>query len=322
MGKKYLFVLLICIQLTTILFLGKKIYHDKVNTLGVSINIINGKEEAEVKLNHNSKLKYFYEPIADTTVPEARPWEPEKVITTTINSDTLNNPPSDVLSATSSTIVTIGDSFTYGQYVESRDSWVRLLEKEIDRVKDVAVINLGVPGYDIEYAVERFRIRGQKYNPKLVIWLLKDDDFISIAEVLTPLIEEEQKLFEKNEMKERSELFIPKKGHSDPIFIERALSRFWKMTGGTENISEYQDRRLRSLREYYDGNIVIMHSLSEKYMRILKKWEQSDKRIILMELPNMDRYSKFPDGHPNEVGHLSIADALYDFLIKKNLIPL
>lgn len=320
MEKKHLFILLIAIQLLAILFLGKKIYIDKTNTLGISVNVDSGAGK-DVRLNPNSKLRYFYEPVADTTVSESRPWDQTKVISTTINNDTLNNPTIAVPGSNSPTIVTIGDSFTYGQYVESKDSWVRLLEKEAQRTNDVTIINLGVPGYDIEYAVERFRIRGQKYDPKLVIWFLKDDDFVSIAERLTPIIEEEQKIFEKQEMREYSELFIPKKGHSDTVFIERALSRFLETSGGIKNIYEYQYKRLRLLREYYGGNIVVMYlPLNMKHLEILKKWAKNDNKVILMQLPNLDKKTTFPDGHPNEAGHQSITHAIFQFLIEKNLL--
>ncbi|MFZ2026562.1 MAG: SGNH/GDSL hydrolase family protein [Microgenomates group bacterium] len=319
MEKRYLFILLIVAQLIAILFLGKKIYIDKANTLGVSINVDGGVGEA-VKKNPNSTLKYFYEPIANTTVSEVRPWDTSKVISTTINNDTLNNP-TTVPGSAPATIMTIGDSFTYGQYVDGKNSWVRLLEKEVQRTHDVSVVNLGVPGYDIEYSVERFRIRGPKYNPKLVIWFLKDDDFVSIAERLTPIIEEEQKLFEMQEMREHKELFIPKQGHSDPIFIERALNRFLEASGGIKNIYEYQYKKLRLLREYYDGNIVIVYlPLKVKHLEMLQKWVKSDDKVILKQLPNLDKNTTFPDGHPNEAGHQSITQAIFQFLIEKNLL--
>ena len=56
------------------------------------------------------------------------------------------------------------------------------------------MLNLGLYGYDIEYAVERFRVRGQKYDPDLIIWLIKDDDFFP-QEFLKPRVEFYQSKF-------------------------------------------------------------------------------------------------------------------------------
>lgn len=316
MGKKYPLILLIVSQLIVILILGKKIYIDRANTLGISINIDNGDTGGETRQNPNSTLKHFYEPEADTIVDEAFPWDPTKKITTSINSDTLHNIEIDITSKPN--IIAMGDSFTYGEFVSRKDNWVSLLNEQMGEWKKMRVVNFGVEGYDIEYSVERFRIRGPKYDPHLVIWFLKSDDFISIAERLSPIVDEEKKIFKKTEMKDQSELVIPKKGTDNPAYVSRALERYMKSFGGIRKIYEYQDRKLRSLRDYYKGPVIVMHlDLKDEHKKILDRWAAEDKNIYLFQLPSLTMEESFPDSHPNEKGHKVIAAKLLEFL-KRN----
>lgn len=312
MGKKHLFILLIVLQLSAILFLGIKIYQDKVNTLGISINI-DGEREGEMGRNSNSKLTYFYEPEANTEFGEEFPWDTKKRIFTTINSDTLHNV--EIKNTNKNNIIALGDSFTYGEFVNRDDNWVSLLNERMAAWKMMQVINFGVEGYDIEYAVERFRIRGAKYDPKLVIWFLKGDDFISITEKLSPIVEEEKKMFKETEMSDPVELVLPKKGAESPTYIKRALDRYIKSFGGIKKVYEYQEKKLRSLRNYYKGPLLIMYlNIKDEHLEILNKWEKDDKDVHLFSVSQLEEDQVFPDSHPNEKGHKSIATELFEFL--------
>lgn len=312
MKNRYLFILLIVIQLLAILFLGKQICVNNANTLGISVNIVSGITE-EIKKNPDSTLKYFYEPEANTTFDEAFPWEPTKKITTSINSDTLHN--IEFMIPSKPNIIALGDSFTYGEFVNRNDNWVSLLNKHMNEWNGMRVVNFGVEGYDIEYAVERFRIRGAKYTPKLIIWFLKGDDFTSINEQMTPLVKEEKKIFEKTEMSKPADLVVPKKGQETPTYVKRALDRYVKSFGGMSQVYTYQDMKLRSLRKYYKGPILVMYlDIKDEHLQILNRWKEEDGQIYLFKAPYLDVDMLFPDSHPNEKGHKVIATTLFEFL--------
>lgn len=316
MGKKYLFILLIVLQLSTILYLGKKIYQDKANTLGISINI-DGERGGEMGKNSSSSLTYFYEPEANTEFDEEFPWDTKKKIFTTINSDTLHNVEINISSEQN--IIALGDSFTYGEFVNRNDNWVSLLSAQMEVWKTMRVVNFGVEGYDIEYAVERFRIRGAKYDPKLVIWFLKGDDFISITEKLSPIVEEEKEIFKKTEMSDPADLVLPKNGAESPTYIKRALDRYIKSFGGIKKVYEYQEKKLRSLRKYYKGPLLIMYlNIKDEHLEILNKWKKDDKDVHLFSVSQLEEDQVFPDSHPNEKGHKRIARELFEFLKKNN----
>ena len=68
----------------------------------------------------------------------------------------------------------IGDSFVYGHGLEMEDTWVELLEKEVDR----DVINAGMPNAYPETELIIFRKYVKAFNPKIVILGISQNDFV------------------------------------------------------------------------------------------------------------------------------------------------
>lgn len=72
-------------------------------------------------------------------------------------------------------IAAIGDSITFGNGVRRDASWPKHLETLLDerRAADgvrFEVLNLGIPGYNIEQVVERLRTEALPFDPDLVIY--------------------------------------------------------------------------------------------------------------------------------------------------------
>jgi hypothetical protein len=139
-----------------------------------------------------SNLRYYYEPKPDSQDSDGQPsWLPYKPIYT-INADGLNDRYNYSLNKPVDTyrIIALGDSFTFGMWLNTADSWPELLEDRLNSEKPCAlyskyeVLNLGVKGYDIQYEVEWFRLHAIKYTPDMVVWLLHDNDFTEIEEQL------------------------------------------------------------------------------------------------------------------------------------------
>ncbi len=126
-------------------------------------------------------LKYYYEPYANSRPKFSSNFAKENA-TYTINEDALNERKNYNLLKPQKTfrIITLGDSFTFGLYVDTKDNWTELLEDMLNKrmkcgnIDKFEVINLGIWGYDIQYSVERYKLRGKKYNPDLIIWLIVD----------------------------------------------------------------------------------------------------------------------------------------------------
>ena len=235
--KKVIIIGLVVFELAVVVFLAGKIYLERFQVLGESDNINPISKDDIVFPNQSSEadLKYFYEPGPDKIIDNKPLWlSPDYSYAITINSDSLNerfnypvekNP--DVFR-----VVAMGDSFTYGLYVSTEDNYPERLEKMLnDRFicesdKKFEVINLGYGGYDIEYSVERFRVRGQKYDPDLVLWLIKDDDFFAPKELVFP---KEEKI--KNEIEKDKSLLADyyEKGNFYPWVAKAAQEVFATM---------------------------------------------------------------------------------------------
>lgn len=80
-------------------------------------------------------------------------------------------------------ILGIGDSFTFGYQVALNESYLKQLEKKLNRSEGSRsegkwdVINAGVTGYNMWQYLEYFRCCGYRYNPDLLIIGVFFDDF-------------------------------------------------------------------------------------------------------------------------------------------------
>ena len=187
MNRKRLLSFIVFLEIAFASFLFIKIYESN-KILGISVIRMN---KESIYYNPFSKFKYFFEPVPNTVEdsPKWIKWAKARYI---INADSLNERFNYSVNRAPNTfrIITIGDSYTFGLFVDTKYNWSEILEDLLNEnlscknIKKIEVLNLGEFGYDIEYAIERYRIRGVKYDPDLVIWLLKDDDFFEINEIM------------------------------------------------------------------------------------------------------------------------------------------
>src|SRR3989344_2126188 len=126
----------------------------------------------------NSEFKYYTELESSIDSTEERPWD-GIVAHYHFNQDGLNDRfDYDTLKKKDTyRIITLGDSFTFGHYVDTASNWTELLEILLNENPictnkyKFEVINLGNRGFDIPYIVKRYNDKGLKYHPNLIIWL-------------------------------------------------------------------------------------------------------------------------------------------------------
>lgn len=75
-------------------------------------------------------------------------------------------------------IAAVGDSYTYGQGVAAEEALPSQLEKALgDRLGTaVEVLNFGVPGYNLDEALEQHARFSHRWGPDVVLFLLFDND--------------------------------------------------------------------------------------------------------------------------------------------------
>ncbi|OGM33335.1 hypothetical protein A3D01_00390 [Candidatus Woesebacteria bacterium RIFCSPHIGHO2_02_FULL_39_13] len=322
-----LFIFIVIIQFVAISILVVYIFQKRNKVLGVQFNPIN--QNDIVVATDSGKLKYFYQPPSNYTERVKNTWIADEVIYT-YNSDTLNErydyqiqkPPK------SFRIVTLGDSFTFGLYVNTKDNYPEKLEDKLNSVcnnnPNVEVINLGMQGYDIEYSVERYKKRGVKYQPDLVIWFINSWNYLKINELVRERI---NTLYDE----------VREKGELDEMIEKEGVNFGWKLvkneleSGMTKDILvDKQFQFFNNFRNnYYQNNLIIMtfsdELKSEKnypgYIDFIEKIIKHDEKISLFPtLPYNRLITLKADPHPDSDDYDMLAEKIVSFLANENIL--
>ncbi len=201
-------------------------------------------------------------------------------------------------------IITLGDSFTFGTYVSTNNNWTEILEDQLNQnnpcknINKFEVINLGMEGYDIEYAIERYKKRGKKYNPDLVIWFITDpyrvtEEFINI----TSLMEIDEKIYENNGIYHQKW----------NLAREEIIKKY-----GANKLLQFQASKIKEFRNNYfkRGSLMIISPVHD--IETVVKGNN-----IYFEITKINQNKKYllPDKHFNHLGHINFA-----FEIEKKMI--
>lgn len=305
-NKIVLISCLLVTELVVIFTLSAKIYDTRSNVMMMTIPI----QKENVFYPSNSGLKYFYEHKPNRTIKDMS----GSTIINTINSDTLNERFEYTIDKPRGTfrIISLGDSWTYGWGVPTRDNYSEILEDLLndklscENFEKFEVLNLGLQGYDIEYAAERFRVRGQKYDPDLVIWMIRDDDFFPTDLILQGI----QSLKENGGFDAKGAFYwASRKRISEKI--------------GTEEMITYQMEALNLFNNYYKNALLFLSyrtpsreiAAIEDFVRLRENTYAYKTSILSDEeiIPN--------DDHPNREGHRAFAEGLFRYIAKNNIIP-
>jgi hypothetical protein len=274
----------------------------------------------------NKNLKYFYEPKANSIMNVRADWM-STLPKQTINNDSLNERYDYSLKKGKGIfrIVTLGDSFTFGENVDTKDNYPEQLEDLLNlkcAKNTFEVINLGVPGYDIQYMNERFMRRGVKYSPDLVIVLFGDFQLFRLNEELNKKIESIKK--------------------SNPQINESTLTinatKELVSDMGWNSILNWQKTEVKKLISTINSKLVILkfppicqdnkHSWFSlefecwpfiSYDGIFNEIGKENNVYVLDSLKRGAVSSTF-DGHPNITGNATIATSIFSYLKGQKII--
>ncbi len=219
-------------------------------------------------------------------------------------------------------IITLGDSFTFGMYVNAEDTYssklAGLLNAGTCGETKFEVMNFGVGAYDIEYAVEHFRRRGQKYQPDLVLWLVNEHNVLQLRDLLTPL---EKQIRENTSDEEKRKLYAENKYY----FATGKAQELLESEYGDGYIFARQNDELDKFSKLYKGPLALyMFSWSSAKTRDFMKAYTLRRPDTYFDgtLPDIGEMNgALPDGHPNAQGHTIIANTMYQYLLKQKLVP-
>ncbi|HVZ66875.1 MAG TPA: SGNH/GDSL hydrolase family protein [Patescibacteria group bacterium] len=257
-------------------------------------------------LSKVDSLKYFYEPKPNTIQIINLPWENTngpRQPKYTINKDGLNQIRdfSKQKEKNVYRIVALGDSFTFGLNVNTEDNYPAQLQQIFNsKCKNkIQILNLGVPGYDIQYSVERFKLRGQKYDPDLILWLFIESDLFRVNELLRPSL--------KNEINYKT--------------AYDKLIQDW----GEDKILKKQDEQASEILKYSSSPILLLtfNNTQAKYKKAIENLLHLNNTLFYGNLPNVygDSTESLPDGHPSPYGYKLISQEVFRQITDKKLIP-
>lgn len=252
-------------------------------------------------------FKYFYEPdpkdhkkiLKQVPYPESY----------TINKDALNErhdyseeKPQGVYR-----IVVLGGSETFGLLIKTKDNWTEKLEDLLG--KKIEVINLAVNGYDIPYEVERFRRRGVKYQPDLVLWYVTNGSFKQFNEVMSEKSKKITETMEKSgQLKQeiaRGNYYAAYEKAYDETKLE-LKDKFPNLIGSF----------FQSIRNYYSGRIIFVGPVIEEENEKLISDVFGKNKVYFKPIYNLDdKQYRFPlYDQLDERGHQMIAEEVADYL--------
>ena len=315
--KSKILIILILWEAIIIIVLGTYIYLKYNNRLHFNVNPINKKRLIQRTI---TQLKYFYEPKPNSVIEDNNSWldyKPKHII----NSDSLNErfdysiqKPLDTFR-----IITLGDSFTYGLFVDTKNNWPEVLEDFLNKkiscknIKKFEVINLAMAGYDIQYSTERYEIRGKKYNPDLVLWFIKLTNFLQINERIIPKINQ---YIQSNP---------PNKNAPSAAWDTGFLESLGDI--GEDQILGLQREDLKQSRENNKTQFFLLtfSDTPSKYKDLLKQTSTNYSNTYFSDkITNVYKTGQLhfqEDWHPNQNGHQVIAQDVFRLLTRSKIIP-
>ena len=270
-------------------------------------------DKETILIDQDYDLQYYWVLAPNMVVKDKPEWLPAEV-EYTYNADALNDRFNYEVSKPPDTfrILTQGDSFTYGLFVNTKESWPEQLEDLLNneqRCKSVKfeVINLGVGGFDIQYIVKRYKEIGAKYNPDMILWLESGSGLSRNMEEMAPMIEECEKTMEPTLV-------------TDDSSVSQKYFRCWDKTQ-KELLDKYTfDGFIDKVTVWLDGFYELVDHSKVYYISFESTYSEGDSEAVFEKwrlrypqahiesrIPNLHDSEVLEDHHPSPIGHRKIA---------------
>lgn len=322
--KRVILVSLSSGELILILFVGYRIYLElkqRGNVLGRYVTRINRNSVIFPKLD---SFPFYYEQnpnFSETVKPDWLPY----ATTYTYNTQGLRATKEYLLQKESNIyrIIALGDSFTFGQYVDEKDIYVNRLENLLNSLscqngQKFEIINLGVPGYDIRYEVERFRRRGQQYNPDLVIWLINNQNFYQVNDLFLPL---EDKIEQETSKEDAAKFYAQNRFYFAYAQAQTIVTQKY----GLDYIFSLQRQAFHTFSSLYTGPVLInmFSDSTPQAIGIASEYVKRRPQTYLNDTitpVQLEDNTALRDGHPSPKGQAMIAGQIFQYMKDSHIV--
>jgi hypothetical protein len=307
---------IVSVEIVSVIILGYRYYRRVTVDVPKKVHVMPINKEY-LQYPKDTNLKFYSEPKANIQKQEDLTYIGiPRTITHTFNADGLNERFDYPLEKEKGVfrIVSLGDSFTEGAWVATKDNYSELLEDLLNTkvhcpsIARFEVINLGVEGYDIQYDMERLKRKGLKYNPDLVILWTHENDYTEGNEHLNSL----SLTFDPATQAAELVAYYKKQGDYYPVLsalVDRFHQEFTRQT--------LLDEELGYLKEliHITSSPVLIFTLERMPQDIqisIRSILRTEDRFF-PEIP--DSYGAFSDQHPSLEGHKQFATFLFQKLM-------
>lgn len=316
-------LLLIVFQIIIIGVLLYKIYRVTSLKKVASVTNVAPINKKSLVFPADSGFKFYNTLVPSVPFDDTRQWD-HTVAHYTINADGLNEryDYSIVKADGVFRIMTLGDSFTFGHFVDTKDNWTEKLEDELNQhnactnIKKFEVINLGMRGFDIPYIVKRFTDIGAKYHPDLIIWFESGTGFFRNEELAQPLI---QKCVEQNS--ETIENATPEYSKKIQKCWDDAYSQISKKYTSEAVQRDFNNwiSKFLFVRGHTPTLFAAFSNNGLLERNILQdRVKNQENAFVFTDITDITQKNGiFPDGHPNKTGHMMIAKDIFGYITDK-----
>lgn len=227
-------------------------------------------------------------------------------------------------------IALIGDSFAFGWGVEEKDSFARVIERELTtRLSDKSldfdraeVLNFGTPGYSTFQEVALYEKSGSRFKPDLVLVYYVDNDFglpFFIRDLSTENSLMSGSVFARLSWKRNNDVIEKQRQQMvDLVNPNNALKRLDKIMADSGSIATVvinpnhtHDRELKRLWALKDLEHVNRLGIRADYMRYLAQFDIDPSTLSLPD-----------DPHPNAAKHHILGKLMADKIYQRYLLNL
>lgn len=310
--KKYLIVGVVFVQLGYIYYLVAGITRakNKPAVLGAYATPIQREDLVFTVINGQ---RTFWEHRGGEVEEARADWLPN-VVTYRLNKEGLNSVNNYTYERARNVfrVITLGDSFTFGAWVNTADNYSSRLEALLNEQekngKNYEVLNLGEIGYDVDFITTRYALKGKKYDSDLLVMLLPEPDFTEISGMMKLAVGNE-------DFQLRSA--VTDDIERQMIAIGNAHERLNQLTGN--KIELYQIAKLNDFLSATDKPVMLLTDDKTSYHGrfMLERVAALHPNVYFEVLPAFDR---LPDLHPSSLGHTQIASAIKDILAKRHFL--
>lgn len=283
-----------------------------------------------ITMSPKDRLHNFYTLPSNSVQQEHISWLPQPV-SYSFNNDGLHDrynykpaKPADRFR-----IITLGDSFVFGLWVNTAQNFSEVFEDQLNSgqhcsaVTKFEVINLGVPGFDLIYAAQRYKDLGTKYTPDLIIWFMRDENMFLNADRYHDLSSQYKKELEADKSSQGTKIAMDISIEASGLAYKKIIDDFQRATADQQNeLLQLETASLYELRKIFNGPILVMSdtSIPKRYQQLIETFIRSSDNVYYAPVEITETFHPY-DYHPSAKGHADIAAQLLKNLTTKSLIP-